>query len=111
MEQVLFVYLDVNVVYVQVDMMVFGVMIVLWQVGKQCGVMVVLIDGIKDFVIVIVNGLVVVSVEMNLCFGLFVFKLFEVWFVGKLVVQKQIMDDVLYDKVNVKYLFEVNFVY
>lgn len=48
--------------------------------------MVVLIDGIKDFVIVIVNGLVVVSVEMNLCFGLFVFKLFEVWFVGKLVV-------------------------
>jgi len=102
MEQILLSHPDVNAVYTHADVMTLGAITALRQAGKLKGVTIVSIDGTKDVVRDISDGIVAADVETNPRFGPLAFQSLANWFAGKPVAQKQIMHDALYDKANAK---------
>jgi len=111
MEQILLAHPDVNAVYTHADTMAIGAITALRQAGKLKGVKIVSIDGTKEIVTDIDQGIVAADIETNPRFGPLAFKSLENWFAGKPVAQKQIMDDALYDKTNAKQSLAANKVY
>jgi len=102
MEQILLAHPDINAVYTHADTMTVGAITALRQAGKLKGVKIVSIDGTKEIVSDIDQGIVAADVETNPRFGPLAFKSLEDWMAGKPVPQKQIMDDALFDKTNAK---------
>ncbi|TDG02949.1 ABC transporter substrate-binding protein [Paraburkholderia guartelaensis] len=100
MEQILLAHPDVNAVYTHADTMTVGAIKALRQAGKLNGVKIVSIDGTKEIVSDISNGIVAADVETNPRFGPLAFKSLEDYLAGKPVPQKQIMDDALFDRSN-----------
>jgi galactofuranose transport system substrate-binding protein len=111
MEQILLSHPDVSAVYTHADVMTLGAITALRQAGKLKGVTIVSIDGTKDVVRDISDGIVAADVETNPRFGPLAFKSLEDWFAGKAVPQKQIMKDALYDKTNAKKSLDAGAVY
>jgi galactofuranose transport system substrate-binding protein len=111
MEQILLSHPDVNAVYTHADVMTLGAITALRQAGKLKGVTIVSIDGTKDVVRDISDGVVVADVETNPRFGPLAFQSLADWFAGKPVAQKQIMKDALYDKTNAKKSLDAGAVY
>jgi ribose transport system substrate-binding protein len=91
--------------------MTLGAITALRQAGKLKGVKIVSIDGTKDIVTDIDQGIVAADVETNPRFGPLAFKSLEDWFAGTPVAQKQIMDDALFDSSNAKQSLAANKVY
>jgi len=102
MEQILLAHPDIDAVYTHADTMTVGALTALRQAGKLNGVKIVSIDGTKEIVTDIGQGIVSADVETNPRFGPLAFKSLEAWFAGQPVPQKQIMDDALFDKSNAK---------
>ncbi|WP_116134951.1 ABC transporter substrate-binding protein [Trinickia diaoshuihuensis] len=102
MEQILLSHPDVNAVYTHADVMTLGAITALRQAGKLKGMTIVSIDGTKDVVRDVSDGIVAADVETNPRFGPLAFQSLSDWFAGKPVAQKQIMHDALYDKTNAK---------
>jgi galactofuranose transport system substrate-binding protein len=102
MEQMLLAHPDIDAVYTHADTMTVGAITALRQAGKLKGVKIVSIDGTKEIVSDIDQGIVASDVETNPRFGPLAFKSLEDWMAGKPVPQKQIMDDALFDKGNAK---------
>jgi galactofuranose transport system substrate-binding protein len=100
MEQMLLAHPDINALYTHADTMTLGAITALRQAGKLKDVKIVSIDGTKDIVTDISQGVVAADVETNPRFGPLAFKSLEDWLEGKPVPQKQIMDDALFDKSN-----------
>jgi galactofuranose transport system substrate-binding protein len=100
MEQMLLAHPDINALYTHADTMTLGAITALRQAGKLKDVKIVSIDGTKDIVTDISQGVVAADVETNPRFGPLAFKSLEDWLAGKAVPQKQIMDDALFDKSN-----------
>ncbi|HUZ64029.1 MAG TPA: ABC transporter substrate-binding protein, partial [Acetobacteraceae bacterium] len=85
MEQLLLAHPNVNAVYTHSDTMAVGAITALKQAGKVPGkdVKIVSIDGTKEVVQDIANGLVAADIETNPRFGPLGFKALQDWFDGK----------------------------
>lgn len=102
MSEILLAHPDVNAVYTQSDTMAFGVLTALRDAGKKAGsqVKIVTIDGTKQGVQDIKDGLIYADDETNPRFGPIALKELQNWFDGKPVPQKVTIKDHLYTKAN-----------
>nr|HET9148475.1 ABC transporter substrate-binding protein [Acetobacteraceae bacterium] len=102
MSEILLAHPDVNAVYTQSDTMAFGVLTALRDAGKKAGsqVKIVTIDGTKQGVQDIKDGLIYADDETNPRFGPIALKELRNWFDGKPVPQKVTIKDHLYTKAN-----------
>lgn len=101
MSEILLAHPNVNAVYTQSDTMAFGVLTALRDAGKRPGeVKIVTIDGTKQGVQDIKEGLVYADDETNPRFGPLAMKYLQDWFDGKPVPQQVTIKDHLYTKAN-----------
>lgn len=102
MSEILLAHPNVNAVYTQSDTMMFGALTAIRDAGKKAGsqIKIVTIDGTKQGVQDIKDGLVYADDETNPRFGPIAMKELQNWFDGKPVPQHVTIKDHLYTKAN-----------
>jgi ABC-type sugar transport system substrate-binding protein len=102
MSEILLAHPNVNAVYTQSDTMMFGALTAIRDAGKKAGsqIKIVTIDGTKQGVQDIKDGLVYADDETNPRFGPIAMKELQNWFDGKPVPHKVTIKDHLYTKGN-----------
>jgi ABC-type sugar transport system substrate-binding protein len=102
MGEILLAHPNVNAVYTQSDTMMFGALTAIRDAGKKAGsqIKIVTIDGTKQGVQDVKNGLVYADDETNPRFGPIAIDELQNWFDGKPVPQNVTIKDHLYTKSN-----------
>ncbi len=102
MSELLLAHPDINAVYTQSDTMAFGALTAIRDAGKKAGpqIKIVTIDGTKQGVQDIKDGMVYADDETNPRFGPIAIEELQNWFDGKKVPQNVTIKDHLYTKAN-----------